>query len=436
MFVAIYSGCKPKQRTTHAEEDANGTRQQQTERAEIIDQLTSPEALRDSHYHDFDPMKTRELLRNINDFSFSFFSLLSKEKSNENLAFSPASLNMALAIVYSGARGTTQEQMSRTIGFDYDRETFHGNYVHFLSEMMNLANDTLVDFNLANRVFLEQSYDITSTFISDVSTYHAGAFEKMDFRMQTRLAEQRISNWVAKQTRERIQNIIPSGSLDDLTRLVLVNALYIKSDWKHPFDKTLTREKEFTALGGEKVMKDFMHQRQNRIPWYEEDAFIAIALPYSSPDFSLLMIRPNQEVVSSAAQVIPDVETYQRIIENLNNQDVVMEIPVFQTESTLALSHILRDSGMEYAFDQRADFSGISGEQDLHISNVLQKVFFEIDEEGSEAAAATAITIVTTSAPAFPQDLEPKEFIADRPFVFILKENRFHTPLFIGQYVK
>ncbi len=375
-----------------------------------------------------------KMLKNMNDLSLGLYKKLSSENADQNLAFSPASLNMAMAIVYSGARGNTKQQMSNVFGFDQDHDTFHPLYHAYMTEILNIGKDTLTDFNLANRVFLEQSYPVLDEFVDQVMNWHGGAFEKTDFRNFPLQAENRINSWVEEQTRNRIRDLIPTGSLDDLTRLVLVNALYIKSDWKYPFNKELTREKDFRLPSGATMRTDFMNQRKEGIPWFENEDFIAIELPYTTPDLSLLMIRPNREVVENISNYVPDGETYRHIIENLRNEEVIIEIPSYKIESTFSLVEPLRNAGLTDAFDFHADLSGISGERDLEISDILQKVFFEIDEEGSEAAAATAIVIVTTSVAFDPEPKLPKRFNADRPFLFILKENRFQTPLFIGQF--
>ncbi len=376
-----------------------------------------------------------EMLQDMNHFSLEFFRQLSEENPNQSMAFSPASLNMAMAIVYSGAREETQKQMSKLLGFSLQYSDFHPAWHAYFSEMQHITRDTLVDFNLANKVFLEQSYEILTQYKEDVETWHNGAFEKTDFLNHPREAEQHINSWVEDLTRNRIQDLIPSGTLSDLTRLVLVNAMYIKSDWKHPFKEENTREKMFRTLSGEEIPKDFMIQRQSNIPWYEGEDFTALELPYTTPELSLILIKPHDKTTEDLTRFIPDVETYNQIIRGLRQEEVEMEIPSFKLETAFTLSEPLREAGLEEAFDQRADFSGISGRKDLHISDVLQKVFFEIDEKGSEAAAATAVVVVTTSMPVDPPNYSPKQFVANHPFIFILKENKFNTPLFTGKIV-
>jgi serpin B len=218
-----------------------------------------------------------------------------------------------------------------------------------------------------------------------------------------------------------------------MTRMVLANAIYIKSDWRYPFEEESNIQKEFHAINGRIATTEFMTQRESRIPYLKLDDRKVIQLPYTSPHLSLMIILPDEKTVTDISTYIPDAGQYKEMIDNIRPQDVYMEIPKFKLESQFSLSDHLKEMGMEKAFDSRADFSGIGGQRDLFISAILQKVFFEIDEKGSEAAAATAIIVTTTAL--MPGFEEPMEFIADRPFIFILKENQFNTPLFVGQFV-
>ena len=380
-----------------------------------------------------EPYDTYHMTHKMTGFSFRLFEKLSKQHAQQNITFSPVSLNMALALTYSGALSETREEMARLTGFDLDADLFHTNYFKYFSGFGLLEADTLLDFNLANRVFVEQSYPILDRFLNDVQTYHGGAFEQMDFIGNPKQAEQRINQWAEEMTRERIKNLIPEGTLDQLTRMVLANAIYIKSAWRHPFEEENNIEKEFYAIGGHPRQTEFMTQRESRIPFLELDDIKVMQLPYTSPHLSLLIILPKDRNVVEIADYIPDADRYKEILENIRPEEVYMEIPKFKLESQFSLSDHLKEMGMEKAFDERADFSGIGGQRDLFISAILQKVFFEIDEEGTEAAAATAVIVTTTAL--IPEVEEPKEFIADRPFIFILKENQFNTPLFTGQFV-
>ena len=379
------------------------------------------------------PYDTYAMTHELTGFSFDLFSNLSNQHPNQNISFSPVSLNMALAVIYSGAVADTRLEIAGLTGFDLNADEFHHNYFQYFSSFAQLETDTLLDFNLANRVFVEQTYPVLDSYKKDVQTYHGGAFEQMDFITNAPGAEQRINAWAAENTRDRIKDLIPLGTLDHLTRMVLANAIYIKSDWRHPFEEENNVQKEFHAISGQPRTTEFMTQRESRIPYLKLDDRKVIQLPYTSPHLSLMIILPDEKAVTDIAAYIPDADQYKEILDNIRAEDVYMEIPKFKLESQFSLSDHLKEMGMEKAFDSRADFSGIGGQRDLFISAIIQKVFFEIDEKGSEAAAATAIIVTTTAV--MPGFEEPKEFIADRPFIFILKENQFNTPLFVGQFV-
>ncbi len=396
------------------------------------DQINESYSISDDGTASYDDVSN--MLVKVNEFSFDFFSEISQQYSNDNIAFSPASLNLVMGVVYSGARGKTRNEISKTIGFPDSPDIFHPLYYAWYTEIQNMASDTLVEFSMANRVFVEESYPVSETYKQDVKRWFGGAFDTTNFIHDPRQSEFEINKWVEEITRNRITDLIPQGSLTQLTRLVMVNALYIKSSWKYPFDEAKSTEKDFTALGGETFPATFMIQQAKGIPFYENDKFSAVELPYVTPELSLLIIRPNIKIVNDITDYIPDSESYKTILNELTRSEVAMEIPRLKIDSKFSLSQNLKRKGIKTALSNRADFSGISSLNDLSVSNVFQKVFFEMDEKGSEAAAATGAVMVTTSLPVNPP--EPKQFIADRPFLFILKENRYNTPLFIGQYVR
>jgi len=370
----------------------------------------------------------------MTDFSMSLFSQISKEKSGENVCISPVSLNMALAMVYIGAKDKTADEMSTVLKFNSDLDIFIVEFKNYLDKLNLMKTDKEVQFNVANKVFIEQSYKVLEKYRNDMLTYFDGSFEEVSFRNNAPQVEAFINNWVSEMTMKRINNLIPKGTLDAMTRLVLVNAVYIKSKWRYAFKKEDTHDKYFYATAEDKKLIPFMTQRVKNIKYAAFDDKLVVELPYTTPHLSLIIIRPNESNAQNIKDFAPDVSQYKAILKNLKPQNVYIEIPKFKIESSFSLVGTLKEMGIQSAFSN-ADFSGISGHKDLVISKILQKVFFEIDEEGTEAAAATAIVIKVTSA--MPDSEERYvEFIANRPFIYILKENNNNTPLFMGQYVK
>lgn len=377
--------------------------------------------------------KPYDMYKSLTEFSFNMFRSLSEERKGENIAFSPVSLNIAFAMVYAGAREITAKEISEVIGFPDELSLFYEKFGAYHNYLGSLETDTAIEFNLANRVFLEREFEILEEYRHEITKYFEGAFQLMDFMGDPRGSEMQINDWVEKMTKNRIKNLLPTGTIDELTRMILVNAIYIKSGWKNPFNENRTTEKTFHQNIDKNVQRDFMIQKIDGTRYAEVNNMQILELEYDTRELSMLVILPAKSSDKNINDFIPTAEEYKNIVQSLRYNEVYMEIPKFKIESSFNLNEALKENGIVSAF-YTADFSGITGERDLEISDVLQKVFFEVDEKGSEAAAATAIVMrMTSSAPMLDRP-EPKRFIANRPFIYILKENNFHTPLFIGQF--
>jgi len=344
-------------------------------------------------------------------------------------------MNIALAMVYEGARNNTLEQMSQTMHLPDNQELFSNEFASYLRSIELLAKDSAVEFNLANRVFVESSFPILESYRSAIKQAFNGAFEQMDFINKFAESEQYINKWVEKMTKDRIKELLPAGTLSSETKLVLVNAIYIKARWKYIFDEKATMKKDFHINGSNIVQTDFMIRKQKGIRYYTNNDICAIELPYTCDGISLIIIKPHKGSSENLSSFIPTGSDYEKMLSDMKYHTVHMEIPKFKTETSFSLSDPLVAKGMSDAFSPRADFSGITGNNDLSVSEVLQKVFFEVDEKGSEAAAASAVVMRATSAAPNHEMEEIMYFIANQPFIYILKENNSDTPLFIGQYI-
>lgn len=405
------------------------------ERAPAQKPISREEIDKPISYSEIKPQeKPNNMIENIVNFSFNMFRHLSEKSVGENMSFSPVSLNIAFAMVYAGAEKETKKEISEAIGFPYNHDEFFSNFGRYHDYLGSLVNDSEIEFNLANRVFLEMTYKILASYQANITKYFEGAFQQMDFLNQPRKSESIINEWVEEMTRNRIRNLLPPGTIEPLTRMVLVNAIYIKSNWKNPFDEKRTEKKPFNKNQRERVELDFMMQKIDGVNYAKVNDKAVLEMKYTTPHLSLLIILPDKSDNNNIHKFSPTLDEYQKILRSLTNREVYMEIPKFKIESDFDLAAPLQNNGIRRAF-AGADFSGITGKPDLEISDVIQKVFFEIDEKGSEAAAATAIVMRTTSMA--PQHDRPQivRFIANRPFIFILKENTYNTPLFIGQYV-
>ncbi len=368
------------------------------------------------------------------DFAFRFYKFQSEANLNSNLCVSPVSLQIALGMTYPGAKNLTAQQMNETLGFDEEINVFLKQMGAYYKTLKNYEHDTSYEFSIANRVYVEQTYQILNSFINSLYEYFGSSFEQVDFLKHAPKAEELINKWVEEQTINRIKQLIPKGLLDSSTLMVLVNAIYFKSAWKFPFEESQSKVLPFWADERDKIDVKYMTGKKEGLKYMKYAQWQVLEMPYSTSDFSFIIILPEKSTASDLHTRIPTSDDYMKMISNLRYEEIYAEIPMFRMESSYKLEEMMSDMGMPVAFTDAADFSGISGKRDIKISKILQKVFIQVNEKGSEAAAATAVVMIRTTSVA-PVYKEPVRFIANHPFIFILKENTYHTPLFIGQYV-
>ena len=353
-----------------------------------------------------------------NDFAFKLYDQLSEAEGN--LFFSPSSIEAALAMTAEGARGNTQKQFFQCLEVgSADRPiSFQG-----------------LEFESANAIWVDQLFPILGTFETAVTEKHDAEIRSADFSGQPEVERLKINDWVEEQTRNKIQNLMPAGSVSDMTRLVLVNAIYFKGDWLHAFDKEKTVDAPFhppspegSGVTGalEKTMSvPMMTMKPERFGYFENEEFQCLELPYQGEEVSMLIFLPCKKTKK------PDLKPMFSAMgmQPLHKTEVEVHLPRFRTESTFDLKQTLATLGITDAFDPNlADFSGISEMQDLFISAAIHKAFVEVNEEGTEAAAATGISVGVTSMP-----MPPKIFRADRPFSFLIRENASGKILFMGR---
>jgi serpin B len=249
---------------------------------------------------------------------------------------------------------------------------------------------------------------------------------------QTEKARQQINAWVEEQTQGKIRDLIPPGALDSLSRLVLTNAIYFKGDWTKPFDKGDTKDAPFHVTTRQKFDVPMMYQ-ESRFPFWAGESLKILELPYGTGDLSIMVLLPDEiEGLAKLEARLTD-DNLTRWLSGLRREKVRVYLPRFKLTSQFQLASTLKDLGMTLAFlSDEADFSGMDGKQDLFISAVLHKAFVDVNEEGTEAAAATGI-VVGATAVLIPK--EPPVFRADHPFVFLIRDNRTESILFLGRLV-
>ncbi|WP_075097734.1 serpin family protein [Sandaracinus amylolyticus] len=379
-----------------------------------------------------DPADARAFATATSAFGLDVWRALRARGETGNLAISPASLSTALAMTYGGARGETATAMQRTLHLATDPDATMP-AAGALVRAWNAPRETYT-LAVANRLFAEDSYAFRDAYLAATRDHFGAEAERLDFVSAAEASRAHINEWVSSQTRERIRELLPSGSIDPLTRLVLVNAVYFHGRWQHEFDRARTEDLPFFANGGEaSVAVPTMHARGGR---YGEDEGVQILeLPYTGDELAMMIVLPRERDGLAAVEETLDATRVEQWAGRVTERhDVDVRLPRFRIETgSLALRTELEGLGMAIAFSDRADLSGMSadGAQALAISDVYHRVFVEVNEEGTEAAAATGVVVAVRSMPANP----PPSFHADHPFLFFLRDTRSGAILFAGRVV-
>ena len=365
----------------------------------------------------------------INGFAFDLYGRVTQEPGNA--FFSPASISTALTMTYAGARGKTAGEMRQTLRYTLADEDLHPAFGKLAGTLTEKKKGH--EMAIANALWTQKGATLLQPFAGLLKKHYGAKKNVVDFVGKTEKSRQKINEWVEDRTKDRIKNLIKKGVLTPDTRLVLTNAIYFKGDWKTQFEKKNTREETFRVTKDEtsKVQMMHMHGRSFRYlhrAGKEQPAFSMIELPYEGGDASMIVILPDdpdglpdlEQGLSSKALEASIASMYETEIDDL-------AIPRFKMTSEFMLNKTLATMGMPTAFTYSADFSGINGKTDLYISAVVHKAFVEVNEEGTEAAAATAVVITTECVKM------PVHFRADHPFLFLIRDTATGTVLFMGR---
>jgi serpin B len=349
-----------------------------------------------------------------------------------NLFFSPNSISTALAMTYAGARGETGQQMAKTLHFTEPNDKLHDAFAALRQRLTAPGDKPGYRLTVANRLWGQQGYHFLPDFLALTRDHYGAELAQVDFAGQTEQARAMINAWVERETEDRIKDLVPSGVLTPLTRLVLTNAVYFKGDWSRPFFKPLTKEDDFHVTS-DKTTRVPMMYKSDDFRFAAEGGLKALELPYSNGDLSAFLFLPDQVDGLSELETRLNDAALERWTAALQKRKVNVFLPRFKFTCQLSLSKVLQELGMPLAFNpSRADFSGMSTQESLFISEVLHKAFVDVNEEGTEAAAATGIVISIKSAVS---PHEPVVFRADHPFLFLIVDNRTKSILFMGRVV-
>ena len=363
------------------------------------------------------------IVKNNTAFALNLYKKVVSE--GENLFLSPFSISSALAMTYAGARSETKEQMASALHFPLDDLPLHQAFSALQYKLAEIEKKGRVQILTANSLWPQKGYDFLAEYLDLLKQYYRVSITALDFG-DPEPARGKINTWVEEKTRGKITEIIPAGLLDSLTRLVLANAIYFKGDWEIKFDQERTSSAPFYKTA-EEMFQVPMMQHKGRYGYARNEGLQVLELPYAGRDLSMLIFLPDQIDGLCQLEEQLSTENLSRWTWNLRRMEVQVFLPRFEVRSSLNLNGILHSLGMVNAFG-KADFSGMDGSKELYIAAVLHKAFLKVDEEGSEAAAATAVIMKTRSMP-----LPPPTFRADHPFLFVIRENSSGSILFMGR---
>jgi len=375
-----------------------------------------------------------ELVEGNSAFAFDLYQLLAEEQAGRNLFYSPYSISLALAMTYAGARGETEEQMADALRFALPQNELHPALNALDQELAQRGEGAEgkdgegFRLNIANAIWGQKDYTFRDAFLDVLAENYGAGLRVLDFAAAPEEARTMINDWVSDETEGKIENLIPRQALGPLTRLVLTNAIYFNAAWANTFEEAATQEAPFARLDGSEVTVPLMRQTES-FGYAEGDGYQAVELPYDGREMSMVILLPDRERFETFENAL-DGQEVQRIIEDLTYRQVALSMPRFEFDSAFSLNEALRELGMPDAFSAAADFSGMTGGKDLFISDVLHKAFVSVDEEGTEAAAATAVIMAESAMPT-----EPVEFTADHPFVFLIRDVKTGAVLFVGRVV-
>ena len=361
-------------------------------------------------------------------FAFDLFEKLKEVEGN--LFFSPYSISTALAMTYAGARGNTEKQMATALHFTLDQKRFHPAFAYLEAQLKAVQEKGDIELNIANALWVQDDYVFLKKFLYLIQSNYGTLLNLVDFKRACEPARKKINAWVEQKTKDKIRDLIKPGVLNALTRLVLINAIYFKGRWESQFKKNRTKESPFW-LSMDKSVEVPMMTQKHQFRYMESDSLQVLELPYVGGDLAMMVLLPRKVVGLTQFEADLSVENLNTWIGRLRKREISVFLPKFKMTSQFRLGETLASMGMPDAFGGNADFSGIDGTKNLFISAVIHKAFVDVNEEGTEAAAATAAVISVTSAPATP----PPTFRADHPFVFLIRDNHTGSILFVGRVV-
>lgn len=367
----------------------------------------------------------QDLVTGMNKFAVESYRKLGAQGGN--FVASPFSIHNALSMALAGARGDTAAEIA-TVLQQPDLTGYHESFAALLAQLKQSANpEQGTQLNNAAAMWVEQSFQLTPEFRQVIGTNYGAEPTSLDFLHDADTSRQIINTWTEEQTNGKIRDLFPEGSLDDRTRLVLTTAIYFMGKWQFPFLKERTTEGPFQLASGETATANFMRQTA-RVNFVDSPFLQVLELKYAGSDTVFDILLPKAPFTLADIEPGLNADGIALLAGIVQPATVDFAIPKFRIEAGGSIREALVSMGMPTAFTDSADFSGIDGERDLQITDVMHKAFIDVNEDGTEAAAATGISIGVTSVPIVQQT-----FRADHPFAFILRDTRTGAILFSGR---
>jgi serpin B len=348
-----------------------------------------------------------------------------------NLFFSPYSISTCLAMTYAGARGDTAAQTARTLHFDTNQLQLAASFGELQKQLNSEQEKKGIELNIANGLWGQKDHLFLPAFLDIAKQSYGATLKQVDFRTHADTARTEINDWVDHKTKGKITDLIQPGVLDPATRLVLVNAIYFKGSWAREFDKHSTTKAPFTVTPNQKPEVPLMNLTDD-FKYADVDGLQLLELPYVGDDLSMVVLLPREPDGLKGVEDLLNPQTLDRWLAQAREQKVAVSLPKFKMSAQFSLAKPLAEMGMTDAFSPNANFSGMDGERDLFISAVVHKAFVDVNEEGTEAAAATGV-VMRMNAVMMPRPTPI--FRADHPFIFLIRDTRSGSILFLGRLV-
>ncbi len=345
-----------------------------------------------------------------------------------NLFFSPESISTAFAMAWAGARGQTAAEMAHVFHYTLPPDRLHPAMGALLAAM-NAPHEGF-ELHVADALWAQHDESFLESYLKQVQSSYGAGLHQVDFKSSPDGVRATINQWVERETKDRIKDLLPPGSVTPMTRLVLTNAIYFKGSWEDPFDKRATRTDSFHVSSSQSVQAPFMH-RNTAYRYYDGGTFQALEMPYKGNELSMVVLLPKRNDGLSALENSFTAAAVARWIEKLEFANrIILSLPRFTMTQQFNLNTSLAAMGMPQAFTAQADFSGMTGKRGFLISAAVHKAFVDVNETGTEAAAATGIAVAAT---AMRQEPPAIIFNADHPFLFMIRDTKSGSILFLGR---